>query len=68
MSIMNALAAKVSELAEFHVHGISATMTQPDGADAPASGIYNADGSIYTGFYQDFHGLLKDERDKVIAE
>lgn len=62
-TIANQLVAEVSHLPEFvsmRARGISGITS---GQDQGCSGIYNADGSIYTGFYKNWGSLSKEDRD-----
>ena len=64
----NQLAAEVSQLPEFvsmRSRGISSVNA---GGDKGRNGIYNTDGSIYTGFYKNWGSLSKEDREKVIQE
>ena len=66
-TIVNSLATDVAELPEnlsMRGRSISATLTyDPD--KGPSSGIYKPDGTIHTGWYENFNKLSKAEIDEV---
>lgn len=68
----NHLSAAVSELPDYlaknrNISGVGNNNTNGNEGDSNA-GIYNADGSIKTGFISNWKSLSKDDRAKVIAE
>ena len=63
----NHLAAEVSQMPEYSANKRNVSATHTGGGSGSAGGIYR-DGKIFTGYYQNWKDLSKEERDKVMAE